>query len=430
MTERPGIDLSEVLAQAREQYIAGRPEGARLHAEATRVMPGGNTRTVLYHPPFPLRVASGHKQRIVDVDGHEYVDFLGEYTAGLYGHSPEPILDAVREVLAEGISLGAHNRYEAQLARLLVDRFPAMELVRFTNSGTEANLMAISLARVVTGRSAIGVMRGAYHGGVLYFGGEGSSPVNVPFETVVMEFNDIEGARAAIRDNADRLAAVIVEPVLGSGGVILGDEEFLSVLRDETAANDVLLILDEVMTSRLSPQGAGELFGVTPDLMTVGKYLGGGMSFGAFGGRADLMARFDPSQPDALPHAGTFNNNVLSMAAGIAGLTKILDDERLRDLNRRGALLRAELEGVMVPHGWAVTGRGSMVGIHPVPGPVNTYGDIADADDRLRELLYLDLLERGYYMAPRGFIALSLEITDADIAGFVAAVDDALASRR
>jgi glutamate-1-semialdehyde 2,1-aminomutase len=312
----------------------------------------------------------------------------------------------------------------------LVDRFPAMELVRFTNSGTEANLMAISLARVVTGRSAIGVMRGAYHGGVLYFGGEGSSPVNVPFETVVMEFNDIEGARAAIRDNSDRLAAVIVEPVLGSGGVILGDEEFLSVLRDETAANDVLLILDEVMTSRLSPQGAGELFGVTPDLMTVGKYLGGGMSFGAFGGRADLMARFDPSQPDALPHAGTFNNNVLSMAAGIAGLTKILDDERLRDLNRRGALLRAELEGVMVPHGWAVTGRGSMVGIHPVPGPVNTYGDIADADDRLRELLYLDLLERGYYMAPRGFIALSLEITDADIAGFVAAVDDALASRR
>ncbi len=375
-------------------------------------------------------MASGHKQRIVDVDGHEYVDFLGEYTAGLYGHSPEPILDAVREVLAEGISLGAHNRYEAQLARLLVDRFPAMELVRFTNSGTEANLMAISLARVVTGRSAIGVMRGAYHGGVLYFGGEGSSPVNVPFETVVMEFNDIEGARAAIRDNSDRLAAVIVEPVLGSGGVILGDEEFLSVLRDETAANDVLLILDEVMTSRLSPQGAGELFGVTPDLVTVGKYLGGGMSFGAFGGRADLMARFDPSQPDALPHAGTFNNNVLSMAAGIAGLTKILDDERLRDLNRRGALLRAELEGVMVPHGWAVTGRGSMVGIHPVPGPVNTYGDIADADDRLRELLYLDLLERGYYMAPRGFIALSLEITDADIAGFVAAVDDALASRR
>ena len=423
------MDLNELLAQAREHYIAARPEGARLHAEARRVMPGGNTRTVLYHPPFPLRVASGSKQRIVDVDGHEYVDLLGEYTAGLYGHSPEPILDAVRDAMTEGMSMGAHNRYEAQLARLLVDRFPALELVRFTNSGTEANLMAIALARVATGRPAIGVMRGGYHGGVLYFGGAGSSPVNAPFETVVMEFNDVEGARDAIRQNADRLAAVIVEPVLGSGGVILGHEEFLTALREETAASDVLLILDEVMTSRLSPQGAGALFGVVPDLMTVGKYLGGGLSFGAFGGRADLMNRFDPAEPDALPHAGTFNNNVLSMAAGIAGLTKILDDDRLKELNRRGALLRAELEGVMVPHGWSVTGRGSMVGVHPVEGPVNTYADVAAADERVRELLYLDLLERGYYMAPRGFIALSLEITDEDVEGFVRAVADALSSR-
>lgn len=418
-------DVDSALAQARERYVLQRPVGARMHAEARQVMPGGNTRTVLYHPPFPLRMARGEAQRVVDVDGHEYVDLLGEYTAGLYGHSQQPILDAVRAALDDGISLAGHNVYESQLARVLVDRFPAFELVRFTNSGTEANLMAISLARVVTGRPGIAVMRSGYHGGLLYFGG-GGSPVNAPYDAIVLDYNDVAGARAAIREHADHLAAVVVEPVLGSGGVIPATREFLHALREESQAHGVLLILDEVMTSRLSPQGAAPLFDVTPDLLTVGKYLGGGLSFGAFGGRADLMSRFDPSQPGALPHAGTFNNNVLSMAAGLAGLTQVLDDDRLDALNARGDRLREALQSVMAPHGWTATGMGSMVGFHPVPGPVDSPADIAAADDRRRELLFLDLLERGWYVAPRGFIALSIEVTDADIDGFVAAVADAL----
>ena len=421
-------DLDSALAGARERYVSQRPVGARMHAEAREVMPGGNTRTVLYHPPFPLRMARGAAQRVVDVDGHEYVDLLGEYTAGLYGHSQQPILDAVRTALDDGISLAGHNVYESQLARALVDRFPAFELVRFTNSGTEANLMAISLARVVTGRPGIAVMRSGYHGGLLYFGG-GGSPVNAPYDAVILDYNDVEGARSAIREHSSRLAAVVVEPVLGSGGVIPATREFLHALREETQAHGVLLILDEVMTSRLSPRGAGPLFDVTPDLLTVGKYLGGGLSFGAFGGRADLMARFDPSQPGALPHAGTFNNNVLSMAAGLAGLTQVLDDARLDALNARGDRLREALQSVMAPHGWTATGMGSMVGFHPVPGPVDSPADLAGADDRRRELLFLDLLERGWYVAPRGFIALSIEVTDDDIDGFVAAVSDALAAR-
>jgi glutamate-1-semialdehyde 2,1-aminomutase len=424
--ERTDLDIA--LAQARETYIRQRPIGASLHREAREVMPGGNTRTVLYHPPFPLRIASGRAQRVVDVDGHELVDMLGEYTAGLYGHSQGVILDAVRAAMADGISLAGHNVYEAQLARVLVDRFPALELVRFTNSGTEANLMAISLARVATGRPAIAVMRGGYHGGMLYYGG-GGSPVNAPYETIVLEYNDVAGARTALRVHADRLAAVVVEPVLGSGGVIPASEEFLRVLREETRDRGILLILDEVMTSRLSPQGAAPLYGVQPDLLTLGKYLGGGLSFGAFGGRSDLMSRFDPGQPGSLPHAGTFNNNVLSMAAGLAGLTEVLDDATLEAVNERGDRLRDELNRVMQPFGWSATGRGSMVGVHPVAGPISSPTDLAEADDRLRELLFLDLLERGYYMAPRGFVALSIEVTDADIDGFVAAVAEALAER-
>ncbi|MEY3733611.1 MAG: hypothetical protein RL347_970 [Actinomycetota bacterium] len=421
-------DLDAALAQARQSYVDERPIGAAMHAEAREVMPGGNTRTVLYHPPFPLRIASGKAQRVIDVDGHEYVDMLGEYTAGLYGHSQPVILDAVRAAMSDGISLAGHNVYEARLARILVDRFPALELVRFTNSGTEANLMAISLARVVTGRPAIAVLRSGYHGGLLYYGG-GGSPVNAPYDALVLEYNDVEGARAAIRDNADRLAAVVVEPVLGSGGVIPATQEFLAALREETTAHGIVLILDEVMTSRLSPQGAAPLYDVRPDLLTLGKYLGGGLSFGAFGGRADLMARFDPSQPGALPHAGTFNNNVLSMAAGLAGLTHVLDDATLNAVNARGDRLRGALNVVMSPYGWIATGRGSMIGVHPVSGPVVSPADIAGADDRRRELLFLDLLARGYYMAPRGFIALSIEVTDDDIDGFVDAVEACLADR-
>ena len=428
MTAAADIDLDTALLEARERYASRRPVTARMHEEACEVMPGGNTRTVLYHGPFPLRMARGFGARLIDVDGFEYVDMLGEYTAGLYGHSQEAILDAVRAAMDDGLSLAGHNVYEARLARLLVDRYPALELVRFTNSGTEANLMAVALARVVTGRTAIAVARGGYHGGLLYFGG-GGSPVNAPYEAVVMTFNDVEGSRAMLREHADRLACVIVEPVIGSGGVIPADPEYLAMLREETAALGILLVLDEVMTSRLAPQGAGAAYGITPDLMTVGKYLGGGLSFGAFGGRADLMRRFDPTAPDALPHAGTFNNNVLTMAAGLAGLTDVLSDDRLDDLNARGDRLRMSLNDAVQEFGWIATGRGSMVGLHPVRGPVKAPDDLADADDRRRELLFLDLLERGWYMARRGFIALSLEITDGDVDGFVAAVRDSLRER-
>ena len=428
MTAAADIDLDTALREARQRYAERRPVTARMHEEACEVMPGGNTRTVLYHGPFPLRMARGFGARLIDVDGFEYVDMLGEYTAGLYGHSQEAILDAVRAAMDDGLSLAGHNVYEARLARLLVDRYPALELVRFTNSGTEANLMAVSLARVATGRPAIAVVRGGYHGGLLYFGG-GGSPVNAPYEAVVMPFNDVEGSRALLREHAEQLACVIVGPVIGSGGVIPADPAYLAMLREETAALGILLVLDEVMTSRLSPQGAGAAYGITPDLMTVGKYLGGGLSFGAFGGRADLMRRFDPTAPDALPHAGTFNNNVLTMAAGLAGLTDVLSDERLDALNARGDRLRASLNAAVQEFGWIATGLGSMIGLHPVPGPVRTPDDLADADDRRRELLFLDLLERGWYMARRGFIALSLEITDGDIDGFVAAVRDSLRER-
>jgi glutamate-1-semialdehyde 2,1-aminomutase len=415
--------IAERLAEAELRYVDGNPESRRLHAQRARVMPGGNTRTTIHQPPFPLTIVRGEGARIVDADGHEYLDFLGEYTAGLFGHSHPVIVEAIREALADGIVLGAPNRYETALAEAICERFPSIDLVRFCNSGTEANLLALSFARAVTGRPRILVFAGGYHGGILMFG-HGTSPLNPPFDWVIGEYNNAGSAARLIEEHAHELAAVIVEPLQGAGGVIPGEPEFLHTLRAATAANDVLLIFDEVMTSRLSTGGLQKLLDIRPDLTTIAKYVGGGLAFGAFGGRADLMSRFDPGRPDAFQHGGTFNNDVLTMAAGAAGLTHVLTADEITRLNELGDRLRDRINGAAtedVPiH---ATGQGSLVGIHFTPGPIRNEADVPDSPE-LRALLHLHMLERGFSYGRRGFIALSLPLGEPDIDAFAAAVEE------
>jgi len=371
-----------------------------------------------------VTIARGEGCFVWDLDGNRYTDFVAEYTAGLYGHSEPAIVEAVKEALSDGIVLGAPNRYEAELARILVERFPALELVRFTNSGTEANLMAVSVARVFTGRSKVLVMKGGYHGGVFIFSGNGS-PLNVPFPFLLADYNDVEGTRAMIRANAADLACVILEPMLGGGGCIPATVEFLQMLREETRKAGSLLVFDEVMTSRLSPSGLHGALGIVPDLVTLGKYLGGGLSFGAFGGAARIMERFDPARPDALAHAGTFNNNVLTMAAGVAGLTRVLTPERSIAFNAGGVALRARMNAAIEKRGLRVhvSGRGSMMNVHFVRGPVNSPADSAASSKDWLKLLQLEMLARGYYMTFRGMFVLSLPHGKAELDGFATAFE-------
>jgi glutamate-1-semialdehyde 2,1-aminomutase len=415
--------IGERLAEAEARYVDGNPESRRLHEQRARVMPGGNTRSTIHQLPFPLTIVHGDGARIVDADGHEYLDFLGEYTAGLFGHSHPVILDAIREALADGIVLGAPNRYETTLAEAICERFASIDLVRFCNSGTEANLLALSFARAVTRRAGILVFAGGYHGGILMFG-HGVSQLNPPFDWVVGEYNNAASAARLIEEHAHELAAVIVEPLQGAAGVIPGEPGFLHTLRTATAANDVLLVFDEVMTSRLSTGGLQELLDIRPDLTTIAKYVGGGLAFGAFGGRADLMSRFDPARPDAFQHGGTFNNDVLTMAAGAAGLTRVLTADEITRLNRLGDRLRDRLNGTAngnVP--LHATGRGSLVGIHFTSGPVRSEADIP-ASPELRALLHLHMLERGFSYGRRGFIALSLPLDAPEIDAFAGAVEE------
>lgn len=420
-------ELDAAVAKVERRYIAENPKSRARFEAARAVMPGGNTRTTLHYDPFPVTLVHGEGARLRDLDGHEYTDLLGDYTAGLYGHSEPRILAAVRQALDGGLVLGGPNVYEARLAELMCQRFPGLEKVRFCNSGTEANLMNLCLSRAVTGRQAIMAFEGGYHGGVLAFAG-GGSPMNVPFETVVGQYNDATGARDLIGRNAARLAAVIVEPMLGSGGCIEATPEFLAALRDETARHGIILVFDEVMTSRLAPGGLHEATGITPDLVSFGKYLGGGISFGAFGGREDLMARLDPGVPGSFPHSGTYNNNVLSMAAGIAGLEQVYTPEAVAAHNATGDRLRSDLQRcadeLQVPI--TVTGRGSMLCIHFCKGPVCGPRDVAAVPAAARKLLHLSMLLKGFYLASRGFVALSLPLTDRDIGGFRHAFEDFL----
>jgi glutamate-1-semialdehyde 2,1-aminomutase len=419
-------DLAARLADAEARYVAANPESHRLHRERGRFMPGGNTRTTIHQPPFPLTIVHGDGARLIDADGHEYVDFLGEYTAGLYGHSNAVIVDAIRSALADGFVFGAPNRHEGLLAEAICERFSSIELVRFCNSGTEANLVALSLCLAVTRRAGVLVFGGAYHGGILLFA-DGISPLNPPYEWVVGEYNDADAAGRLVEEHARELAAVMVEPLQGAAGVIPADPTFLRALREATTAHGVLLVFDEVMTARLSRGGMQELLEIKPDLTTLAKFIGGGLPFGAFGGRADLMRRFDPSQPDALQHGGTFNNDVLTMAAGAAGLTQVLADSELLRLNELGDRLRERLNAFAAERGlsFCATGYGSLVGLHLTSGPVRNERDVPEAKE-LRGLLHLHMLERGFSYGRRGFIALSLPLDHADIEGFAAAVEEFL----
>lgn len=414
--------IDQSLAQAFQRFTEANPASRRQFEAQVRYMPGANSRSVLFYAPFPLTIAKGEGAALWDADGHRYADFIAEYTAGVYGHSAPEIRDAVVEAMQGGINLTGHNLLEGRLAKTICERFPQIEQLRFTNSGTEANLMALTAALHFTGRRKIVVFSGGYHGGVLGFGAK-PLPTTVPFDFLVLPYNDVQAASEQIEKHGSEIAAILVEPMQGASGCIPGRLDFLQALREGATKVGALLIFDEVMTSRLAPNGLANKLGIRSDLTTLGKYIGGGMSFGAFGGRADVMAQFDP-RTGSLSHSGTFNNNVMTMAAGHAGLTKLFTPEAAGALAERGEAMRARLNALCAKEDVAMqfTGVGSLMNAHFVRGEVWRVDDLAAVDGRLRQLLFFHLLGEGIYASPRGFIVLSLPLTDADIDRFAAAI--------
>jgi glutamate-1-semialdehyde 2,1-aminomutase len=409
--------LERAIERAHARYVAANPLSMAADQEAEKYLPGGNTRTVLHFDPFPLTMADGEGAELVDLDGHRYIDFVGEYSAGLFGHSDDTITSTINRALAHGFAMGAPTVHERRLAELLCTRFPGIDQIRFCNSGTEANIWAMTTARMLTGRTRFLAFLGAYHGGVIKFP-DGPCPLNLPFDFVLAEYNDTEGTEAIIRQHGDELAAVIIEPILGAGGNIPGNRAFMEMLRRVTREVGALLIFDEVKTARIGPGGCHGILGYKPDMTTLGKFIGGGHPIGAFGGSAEIMSRYNPKLPGRWNHAGTFNNDVFSMAAGCAAMGKIYTPERAQAFFDWSEAFRLSLNELFAARKIPMyaNGLGSIIAIHFSDKPTKKPSDITAGCRALRPLLHMEMLLEGVLICSRGDFFLSLPMTDEHLA--------------
>ncbi len=427
--------------------MPSRTKSTALFAEALRYIPGGVNspvrafRAVGGQPFFVNRAQGAH---VFDVDGNDYVDYVGTWGPAILGHAHPKIIAAVQDAAGQGTSFGIPNPLEVRMARFICTALPSVEKVRMCNSGTEACMSAIRLARGFTGRDKIIKFEGCYHGhadsllvkagsGALTFGNPDSAGVPAAFtqHTIVLPYNESEAVRAAFAANSKQIAGIIVEPVPGNAGLYLPKPGYLEFLREITAAQGALLIFDEVMTGfRLALGGAQERFGLKPDLSCFGKIIGGGLPVGAFGGRAEIMDCLAPCGP--VYQGGTLSGNPLAMAAGLAALEELAAGNVYAKLEEAGAALEAGMKEAARSAKIAVRFNrlGSMFCGYFTDQPVHNLAD-ALRSDRARFAKYFHaMLEEGIYLAPSQFEAgfLSLAHTPADIEKTVMAARKALAT--
>ncbi|EUC42929.1 hypothetical protein COCMIDRAFT_102239 [Bipolaris oryzae ATCC 44560] len=416
---------SGALEAAKQRFAKRNPVSFKLHEEASKRLPGGNTRSVLHTAPFPIFLKNGKGYQVISEDGHTYTDFVGEFTAGLYGHSHPVIQSALIDTINNvGLNLGGTTTLETRHAALICERYK-LDLVRFTNSGTEANLHAIQGARRFTGKKKVVVFSGGYHGGCYLF------PDNRPAENcvdkgdwIVAEFNDIEDAKRKIEGSED-VAAVLVEGMQGRGPCLVGTHDFLQQVQSSAKKAGAVFILDEVQTSRLAPGGLQELESLTPDITTLGKFLGGGITFGAFGGRRDVMRVYDPREKGSLGHSGTFNNNTLGMAAGYTGLAQVYTAEVSREFNVMGDRFRQRLQSLSHGTKMTVTGLGTILGIHFLHDgkkELRNYQDRLEDRD-LSMLFWMEMMEDGFWISQRGSLAVILGTPWEELEKFIDSVE-------
>ena len=423
-------------------------QSRKLQKRAERYIPGGvnspvrSFRAVGGDPPFLVR---GAGSRVWDADGNEYIDYIGSWGPLVLGHAEPKVVEAVTAAAKNGMSFGASTSMEADLAELVISAFPAIEMLRFVSSGTEATMSAIRLARASTKRKYIIKFEGCYHGhadallvkagsGVTTLGIPGSAGVPEEFAqfTLALPFNNTDAVEHAFSKYKHQIACVIVEPVVGNMGCVPGSGGYLAALRLITQREKAVLIFDEVMTGfRVAFGGAQELYGIRPDLTTLGKIIGGGLAVAAFGGRGDVMELLDPRRRTNIPQGGTYNGNPLGMAAGLAAMTELTPDV-YDDLNRKGERVCDQLAEVFASHDVAVqvNGAGSMFALHFTATPVTDYRTMAAANKKRTRELFLGLVNHGVLMAPRAMGALSTPMEEDDIQRFIDAVDVVVAEQR
>ncbi|MGB9936838.1 MAG: glutamate-1-semialdehyde 2,1-aminomutase [Methanobacterium sp.] len=410
-----------------------------LFIDAKNYLPGGVDSPVRAYKPYPFFAKYGQGSKLFDVDGNEYIDYCLAYGPLVLGHANHKILKEVKGQLDHGTAFGVPTEKEIELAKLVIKKMPCAEMVRFVNSGTEATMSAIRLARAATGKKKLIKFEGSYHGAhdyVLVKSGSGAAGLpdspGVPEETtkntILVPFNDEEALTKLIEKEGNEIAAIIVEPVMGNIGCISPKDGYLQFLRKITEENDIILIFDEVITGfRIAEGGAQEYFGVTPDLVTLGKILGGGFPMGALAGKKELMEMIAPS--GSVYQAGTFNGNPISVTAGLAMLNQ-LDSSFYTKQNENGNFLRSGLKEILEDNGlnFNVEGLSSMFQVYFTDSEVLDYSSAKSADTEKFNLYFHELLKKGVFIPPSQFECcfLSLAHSKEDIERTIESIDSAL----
>lgn len=396
----------------------------KLFEDAKKYIPGGVNSPVRAFKSVggdPLFITKGKGSKFYDADGNEYIDYIGSWGPHLFGHNPQFIKNALLTAVENGTSFGAPTELEIKMANLIVDLVPSIEKVRMVNSGTEATMSAIRAARGFTGKEKFIKFEGCYHGHADYFlikAGSGALTLGVPTspgvtkgnaaDTLIADYNNIESVKNLIKTNKGEIAAVIIEPIAGNMGVVSSNKNFLLELRSLCSEENIVLIFDEVMTGfRVAAGGAQEVSGVTPDISTFGKIIGGGLPVGAFGGKAEIMNMIAPAGP--VYQAGTLSGNPLAMAAGIAALSHIKKHPKVYDeLEIKSSYLENGFKKNLDSVGkkYAMNRVGSMMCMFFTEEPVTDFNSAFISDTELYGKYYHQMLQRGIYLAPAQFEAL------------------------
>ncbi len=429
-----------------KRYREKTSQSARHFEAAQSWLPGGETRRASYFPPYPTFMEKGQECYLYDCDGNKYLDMQNNYTSLIHGHCPPRVNEAARSQIEKGVVLGSAAEIQYRHAEHLCHRIECVETVRYGNSGTEATLFAMRVARAYTGKEGILKMDGGYHGmhdyaqvnifpepktvGLPEPWAEPWIPRNLLKDMHVAPYNDLQTVEDILKKHKDQIAAVIVEPMFSAGGLFLPEPDYLQGMRQLTDRYGVLLILDEVMMFRLQYGGLHTHYGIRPDIVALGKIIGGGFPVGAVGGRKDIMELFSPAHPHPIFHSGTFNGNNITLAAGLAAL-ELYNEQAVERLNTLGDRLREGFKKALRRSGikGRVTGMGSLLMVHWREEQPKTARDVFAAlfaARNLIELFHLELLNRGVFAAPRGMFVLSTPMTEDEVDSAIEAFDGTL----
>jgi len=430
-----GTKAEKIKNDVLKRYME-RTKKSKVHNEkARRFMPGGDTRSVGFYQPYPVFAVEGKGAYLYDSDGNEYLDFVNNMTSLVNGHIHPHVTEALRKQLEKGTVHGLPVEPMYQLAELLCQRTPSMDSLRFTNTGSEATLFAMRAARGYTGKDKFIKIDGGYHGNhdfaqVNLFPDMTTQglpqptvtkgiPSSVLKDMLVTPFDDLETTEKLLKENQGDVAAIILEPVIGTGGGIPGSKAYLQGLRQLADQYDALLIFDEIISFRLHEGGYQSIVDVKPDLTTLGKIIGGGFPIGAFGGRREIMEIFNPMLPDSITHSGTFTGNAMTMTAGLANM-EIFKQKEIDDLNKQGEIFAAGLRQALTDTGIVgqIRDLGSMTMVQFSDREIKNARDVVRGFMSYGELMkffHLEMMNRGVYFLHRGMFSLCTPMTETDL---------------